>query len=356
MTSERTGKIQTVLGLIEPEELGITSTHEHFLVDLLCYFTEPEEASERWYVDAPVTMDITGGIFGSGRLSRLTSNKDNLRLIDEGAATQEILKYRYAGGDSIVDVTSMGIGRDPLALARMSRATGLNVVMGASHYVPASYPDDIDSRTEQAITDYIIRDITVGVGDTRIRSGIIGEIGNFWPTNENTRKILRASVHAAVETGAPILIHPGFHPDSPMHIMNDLIEAGADPTRVIMGHLELINDLAPIREVAETGANLEYDRFGWEDTMIQTGPFEDIGFQSDAQRLDTMVQLMEWGYEDRLVVAHDICFKTDWTAYGGKGSAHILENIVPRMRQRGFSEANINSILVENPRRILTFQ
>jgi len=352
MASERTGKIQTVLGLIEPDQLGITSTHEHFLIDLLCtYYSQPEEASERWYADVPVTMDIIGGLFG-----RFTSNKDNLRLLDEEAATREILKYRYAGGNSIVDATSMGSGRDPLALTRMSRRTGLNVVMGASHYVPAVYPDDIDSRTEQDITDYIIRDITVGVGETGVKSGIIGEIGNYWPTNENTRKILRASAHAATETGAPILIHPGFHPDSPMHIMNDLIEAGVDPTRVIMGHLEFISDLAPIREVVETGANLEYDRFGWEDTMFQGGAFGDVGVQSDTGRLSILEQFMEWGYEDRLVIAHDVCLKTDWTSHGGKGSAHILENIVPRMRQRGFSEANINTILVENPERILTFQ
>ncbi|MBR62254.1 MAG: phosphotriesterase-related protein, partial [Dehalococcoidia bacterium] len=57
MQSERSGKIQTVLGLIEPDELGITLTHEHALIDLSCYFVMPEEATERWYIDKPVTMD-----------------------------------------------------------------------------------------------------------------------------------------------------------------------------------------------------------------------------------------------------------------------------------------------------------
>ena len=351
MTSERAGKIQTVLGLIEPDELGITSTHEHFLIDMTCYFTEPEEASERWYVDAPVTMDIAGGL-----MKRVWYSNDLQRVLDERAATREILKYRYAGGNAIVDATSIGIGRDPLALARMSRATELNVVMGASHYVPPSYPDDIDSRTEQEITDYIIKDVTAGVGETGIKSGIIGEIGNFWPTNENTRKILRASGHAAVETGAPILIHPGFHPDALMHIMNDLMESGTDPTRVIVGHLDAFSDLTPIREIAEIGANLEYDRFGWEDTMFDNGPVSDIIIPTDVQRMERMEQLMEWGYEDRLVIAHDVCFKTDWISHGGKGYAHILENIVPRLRGRGFSQDNISTILVDNPKRILTFR
>ena len=350
MTSERTGKIQTVLGLIEPEELGITLTHEHFLIDLSCYFMEPEEASERAFIDKPITMDIAGKAF-----KRIWYSHDFQRLLDEEAATKEIMKYMLAGGHSIVDATSMGIGRDPLALARMSRRTGLNVVMGASHYVPAAHPADIADRSEQEITDYIIRDVTVGVGETGVRSGIIGEIGNWWPTDENTRKILRASVHAANETGAPILIHPGFHPDSPMHIMNDLLEAGVDPTRVIMGHLDAFSDLTPVREVAETGANLEYDRFGWEDTSLDLGNVPGVGIPTDVQRFEFFEQLIEWGYEDRLVVAHDVCFKTDWTSHGGKGFAHILESIVPRMRARGFSEDTINNILVENPRRILTF-
>lgn len=350
MTSERTGKIQTVLGLIEPGELGITLTHEHFLIDLTCYFTMPEEASERSYIDRPITPDIAGNIF-----KRPWHNRDLLQLLSEERATEEILKYRHAGGNSIVDATSMGIGRDPLALARMSRRTGLNVVMGASHYVPVSHPADIAHRSEQEITDYIVRDVTLGVGDTGVRAGIIGEIGNAWPTDENTRKILRASVNASLETGAAILIHPGFHPDSPMHIMNDLIEAGADPTRVIMGHLDVFSDLTPVREVAETGANLEYDRFGWEDTMLDTGPTAGVGIPSDVQRFERLEQLIEWGYQDRLVVAHDVCFKTDWASHGGKGFAHILESIVPRMRSRGFSEDTINTILVANPRRILTF-
>ena len=229
------GKVQTVLGPINPDQLGITHTHEHLLIDMKCYREIPEEATSRWYWDQPLTMELLGSI-----AKHAFQNKDTLELLDTKAVIDEVLKFRYAGGDSVVDATSMGIARDPLALTRISRATGLNIIMGASFYTPVSYPADIDSRTEQQITDNIVRDITVGVGDTGVKSGIIGEIGNFWPTNENTRKILRASAHAAIETGAPILIHPGFHPDSPAHILNDLMEAGMDPKRIIIGHLDVI--------------------------------------------------------------------------------------------------------------------
>ncbi|MEG3595240.1 MAG: phosphotriesterase-related protein, partial [Chloroflexota bacterium] len=132
----RTGKIQTVLGLIEPDELGITLTHEHALIDLSCYFVMPEEATERWYVDKPVTMEVLAHVS-----PKWVNNKDDQLLVDEKHQTEEIYKYYLAGGNSFVDTTSIGIGRDPLALARMSRATGLNIIMGASHYVPVSYPD-----------------------------------------------------------------------------------------------------------------------------------------------------------------------------------------------------------------------
>ena len=351
MNSERSGKIQTVLGLIEPSELGITLTHEHALIDLSCYFVMPEEATERWYVDKPLTMEILGGIH-----NRWANNKDLQLLIDEKDQTEEIYKYYLAGGNSFVDTTSIGIGRDPLALARMSRATGLNIIMGASHYVPVSYPDDMDERSEQQITDQIIGDITVGVKDTGIKSGIIGEVGNFWPTNETSRKILRASAHASVETGAAILIHPGFHPDALMHHLNDLIEAGADPSRVIMGHLDTFPNMDVIKQIADTGAYLEYDTFGSEDTVWGAVADQPIFIPTDVQRMQRIENLIEWGYESQIVIAQDVCFKSHLTSHGGKGYSHILESIVPRMRKRGFSNENIDNILIENPKRILTFK
>ena len=193
--SERTGKIQTVLGLIDPDELGVTLAHEHSLIDMEIYLSMPEEATERWYVDQPVTIEILGAV-----MKRLFHNKDVVKLIDEKHQTEELYKYYMSGGNSLVDTTSIGIARDPLALTRISRATGLNIIMGASYYVPLSYTEELHEKSEQDITDSIIKDVTVGVKETGVKSGIIGEIGNFWPTNETSRKILRASAHASVET------------------------------------------------------------------------------------------------------------------------------------------------------------
>lgn len=347
--SKRTGKVQSVLGLIEPAELGMTSMHEHVLIDLRCYFRMPEEASERWYVDAPFTMDIRGNI---GK--RWWYNTDVNLLLDENVQREELRKWYLAGGGSVVDTTSLGIGRDPLALARISRATGVNIVMGASYYVPPSYPVDMDDRLVDEITESIVRDLTVGVSDTGIKAGIIGEVGNFWPTNETSRKILRASAQASEETGAAITIHPGFHDDALMHHMGDLLEAGAEPSRIIMGHLDSLG-MDAIREVAETGAYLQYDTFAFEDTSWGEVAGQSTPIPTDVQRMQRMEQLMEWGYEDRILIAHDVCFKAMLTRYGGKGYGHIIDNIVPRMRRRGFSDQNISNILIANPKRVLAF-
>ncbi|MBM3949453.1 MAG: hypothetical protein FJ312_09525 [SAR202 cluster bacterium] len=345
------GKVQTVLGPIEPDRLGITLTHEHLLIDLRCYFLMPEEASKRYYVDKPLTMDMLGvawrGFF---------SMKDQEVLLDEKAATEEVLKYRHAGGQSLVDTTSIGIARDPLALARISRAAGLNIIMGGSHYVPVAHPKDMDKRSEEEIATQIINDVTVGVGDTGVKTGVIGEIGNFYPLSENEKKVLRASAYAQKRTGAPILVHPGIHPKAILEIMDILTKAGADPRHVIMGHLDPIRPMSAIKELAQSGCFVEYDRFGSEDSSFDY----DIGEArsdpvNDVQRMESLEYLISEGLGDRIVIAHDVCTKADTTRHGGKGYAHILENIVPRMRKRGFTQKQLDAILIHNPAKALAF-
>jgi len=224
--------------------------------------------------------------------------------------------------------------------------------MGSGYYVPVSYPEDMDTKSEQAITDEIIRDITVGVGDTGVRSGFIGEIGNFWPTDQNTIKVLQASAHAAMETGAVVLIHPGFDPDSPPAIIETLTGAGLDPSRIIMGHLDLVpHDFAWLKDLALSGCYMEWDLFGSEDTTVPV-PTQD----NDVERMENIEYAISEGFGDKILVGHDVCTKMQYTKYGGKGYAHILENIVPRMRKRGFTEESIQSILIDNPKNAVTFK
>ncbi len=346
--TDLSGKVQTVLGAVEPESLGPTTTHEHLLIDFSCMFQEPDEASEKHRAHQPVTMQNLGWV-----RYHSFANLDNLLLIDEEEATAEAMAYMKAGGGTIVDATTIGIGRDPLALARIARATGLNIVMGAGYYVHAVHPDGMDDLTESRIARQITDEIRTGVGDTRVRAGIIGEIGCSWPLAPNERKVLRAAAAAQRETGAAVLIHPGRSPHAPREILDVLAEAGGSIDRTIMGHLDrTISKTDDLLELAKSGCYLEYDLFGWE---VSHYPLGSLDMPSDAQRLDFIRRLLDEGCGDRVVIAHDVFAKHRTLKYGGHGYAHILDNIVPRMRARGFSADEIDAIIVGNPARALAF-
>ena len=350
MTTGPSGQVQTVLGPVDSDALGVTHTHEHLLIDQSCYFAVPEEASERSWIDAKFTMERRGG-----SLSKFPYFPDLYVLLDERVAIKEALRFKHAGGGTLVDVTNRGIARDPLALTRISRATGLNVVMGGGYYIPPSHPLDFEGVSEDEIKEEIVRDITAGVKDTGVKTGVIGELGNLWPASESEAKVLRASARAQVITGAPILIHPGFHGDSPAHILRILLAAGADPGKIIMGHLGYINRLETIEWLTETGCFMEWDIFGFEDSDMGWRSSPPIDVPSDSQRIERIERVFELGAGDRVLVGHDVCMKFQYASYGGKSYDHFLSNIRLRMKKRGFSDEDLNGILIRNPARALTF-
>ena len=155
------------------------------------------------------------------------------------------------------------------------------------------------------------------------------------------------------ETGAAILIHPGRHPDAPLEILEVLANSGADLSRVIMGHLDrTVFEFDLLLSIAASGCYLEWDLFGNEGSYY---PLAEIDMPSDAQRLGFIKRIADAGYSDKIVIGQDICTKHRLVRYGGHGYGHILENIVPRMRRKGFSEDVIQAITVGNPARILAF-
>ena len=138
--------------------------------------------------------------------------------------------------------------------------------------------------------------------------------------------------------------------------MQTLLEAGADPQRIIMGHLDMFGDNEWLKALAETGCYIEYDVFGGEDTSLPSIAGQAMEPRNDVQRMRSLEILIEQGFGNKIVIAHDVCLKSQYVRYGGKSFGHILDNIVPRMRRRGWGDAEINAILVENPRNVLTFK
>ena len=343
------GKVQTVLSLIAPDELGVTLPHEHLMCDLSCMVIEPDDETGKALMGHPVTMD---------NLWRLRynfyHNIDVYLFLDEQEAINEAMHFKSAGGNSIVDVTPYNIGRHPAALARISRTTGLHVIMGSGYYMQISLSPEMDTKTEDEITEEIVRDITVGVGDSDIRAGVIGEIGCSWPLTNNERKSLRAAARAQRITGAPLHVHTGYPEEAPMEMIKIVEKVGGDLTRTVIDHIDrTVRDPNNRIELANTGCYLEYDLFGREGYYPMQRRL--IDFPNDTQKINEIIDLIDKGYLNQILVSQDICNKTNRCAYGGWGYAHILRNTLPVMRAKGITEEQIHTLMVDNPRRLFTF-
>ncbi len=350
-------KIQTVLGVIEPEELGITLPHEHFLIDQTLggvYFVEPESLSERALAYQPVSLENLSWVRYHTKDSLDNQILDNVEL-----AIKEAMLFKLEGGRTIVDQTNRGIGRDARALARISRATGLHVVMGSGYYAdsPATR-DHIASIGDEALAGEIVNDFTFGVMDTGIRAGIIGELGCSWPLSPNEAKGLRAGAMAQTLTGAALTVHPGRNDGAPLEILDVLKAADADLSRVVINHMDRCGYSLETRlSLLEAGCFIEYDLFGFEGyyparVALAEGKLPDM--PNDLGRIKEIADLIDRGYLSQILLSHDIGMKVMLVAYGGWGYPHLLRQVAPLMRIYGITDDQIHALMVENPRRLLT--
>jgi phosphotriesterase-related protein len=344
------GRVQTVLGIIDAESLGVTLPHEHLLADLSPYFTEPTEARERKLANEPVRLENLYWV-----KTHCLSCLDDMRLTDENLAIEEALLYKWEGGNTIVELSSIGLGRDPLGIARISKATDLNVIMGAGYYVGLSHPAELATMTEEAIAAEIVRDIMVGINNSEVRAGIIGEIGCSVQLEQGERKVLRACAIAQRQTGAAVNIHPGFSEESALEIIRILEDAGANLSRTVISHVDMFGySLTTLRRIAEAGCYVEYDTFGHDGIHP---PYEGhlLDAPSDMERVRQIFKLIGEGYINHILISSDTCYKHLLVAYGGYGYAHILRDVTRLMRYQGMSKEQIHTLIVENPKRLLAF-
>ncbi len=348
-------KVQTVTGDISASDCGITLHHEHILFDIAgSWSVTPSEATRIALMEAPVAIENLGELRRDPFLSR-----DNLRQLDVELAIDELVRYKRAGGNTVVDATSMGIGRDANALKAISIATGLNIVMGCGYYLEASHPSYLRRQDINEIQSLIMKDLTRGVEDTGIRPGIIGEIGTSGPLTETEEKVLRAAARAHLKTNAPIYVHPTifFHDyeRNISHILDMLEEECVPLGRVVMCHMDIVGSTLDLqRSIMRRGAYVAFDSFGSElyyDSIAASFPA--AYDPSDGQRVDALLKLVEEGYASQLLVSHDICLKIRLKRYGGYGYDHILKHVLPMMQRSGIKQEIIDLILIENPAHIL---
>ncbi|KAJ8272608.1 hypothetical protein GJAV_G00091240 [Gymnothorax javanicus] len=348
--SALSGKVQTVLGPLDPSQLGRTMTHEHLTMTFECSY-DPPAPGDKAVSEAPIEMKNLYWL-----KQNPYSSPENLLLNQETEAVkEELLYYRRAGGGAIVENTTTGITRDVKTLKRLAKETGVHIVAGAGFYVDVTHSSETRKMSVEKLTDIIVNEVLHGADGTNIKCGVIGEIGTTWPITDSEKKVLKATAHAQAQLGCPVIIHPGRNPSAPAAVVRILQEAGGDISKTVMSHLDrTIFDEGELLEFAKMGSYLEYDLFGVE--MINYCFNLKVDMPSDSQRVKALAFLVAEGYEDRIVIAQDIHTKNRLVKYGGHGYSHILKNIVPKMLTRGINQTQVDKILIENPKQWLTFK
>jgi phosphotriesterase-related protein len=347
--SKLTGKIQSVLGTLDPDNIGITLSHEHLLCDASFFFNEPTVVTQKVLAYEPVRIENLGWL-----RQNPSKSLDNLRLWDEELAIAELFRFKKAGGGTVVEMSNIGLGRDPRGLARISRATGVNIIMGGGYYVGLSHPQELSIKSVDSIAEEIVRDILVGVGETGIRAGMLGEIGCSDPLKENERKVLCGVAKAQRTTGVPVNIHPGNSDTAPLEVVELFREYGGDTSHTVISHVDnrIGSDIEMTLELAQTGCYIEYDLFGQAQHPLSHKMKYSL---SDWQRVEGIKQLIDHGFLHKLLISHDVFHKIALRRYGGFGYDHIPTTVANLMRMNEISEEQIKTVLIDNPKKMLQF-
>jgi phosphotriesterase-related protein len=336
--------IQTVLGAIAPDALGVTLGHEHLLIDLRCLIEPPDSPERGRLAHAPITREARALWEDNPYQS-----SDNMLLDDVGAAIEELQAYADAGGRSLIDLTVDGLDPRPQALRRISQATGVQIVAGVGLYRAVAHPSWVAAASIDDLARRFISAVVHGFEGTEIRAGLLGELGTSSPIQPDEIKVLRAAAQAHFETGVSINVHPAIFHREGQRILDILQGEGVDLRRVALSHLDEQPDYDYHCALAVRGAWLSFDTFGSE---FRFGAQEREA--TDDERIALLLRLVEAGWAGQILLSQDVCTKLNLVRFGGKGYAHVLRSIVPRLRSAGVAQATIDELLVVNPRRYLT--
>jgi len=345
--------VSTVLGPVDPRDLGVTLAHEHLLVDGSCFFEHRDGDDAEEFARLPVSEDIVERVRAAS-----CSNRDNLVLDDPDVAVSELAPFAELGGRTVVDVTSAGLGRKPQGLREIAERTGLLIVMGSGFYCEYAHPEIVARSAVDELAGLIVRDVREGIDG--VRAGIIGEIGvngqekGTWrylgEMTPDEEKVLRAAARASIETGAAMCVHQPNRASAVGAILAVLAEEAVPPERVILGHMSSVPDFSAHVEALERGYWIAYDNFGM--GLLANAWYRPI---QDAQRIEWLLEVRRRGFLHRVLISHDVWCKVQLRRFGGGGYAHILRTVVPALRERGLSEDEVDRLLVRNPAEVLAF-
>lgn len=345
--------VMTVLGKKDAKELGICSPHEHIYIDMSVFFVPPEEIGKRNMAYKPVSMESLG-ILRRNPYAVL----DNVTMLDEETQIEEIFAFKSAGGQTIVDASTVGLGRDPELLAKAAAKTGLNIIAGAGFYVEGAQRPEVLTLSVEEMEAQIIQELTVGIGHSGIRAGFIGEIGVSYEMLPFEKKSLLAACRAQVKTGAPLMIHINPWCTQGLNAMDVVKDHGIAPEQVVICHSDVENREDYIFKLLDMGVYVEFDNWGKEMFTDRWDVRPGSGrFVSDWERAILVKKIVDKGYEKQLLLSTDICLKSLLHKYGGWGYDHVLTHIVPMLDEVGVSQNALDEMLIHNPARWLdTYQ
>jgi phosphotriesterase-related protein len=341
--------ILTVKGLINKDDLGVTDAHDHLFIKLSPHlYIEKKSggAAKNNLWNQKISLENLGFL-----ALDYTSIKDNLILDDMQTAIAELIEFKKAGGNSLIDPTTIDLGRDPVALKKISNLLDINIITCTGYYKKEYNQKKLNNYTVSDIYKEMFKEITVGIGKTGVRAGIIGELGTGENISDTEKNVLIAAAKVNNEIGIPIIVHtepwfPGWI-NVARQLLNILKENGANLEKVCLCHLSHgFFKYEYFKEIIDRGAFLGFDDFG--------EPYGGPEFSpSDIHKIDNLVKLIEDGYKNNILLGNDICHKMRLHKYGGWGYDHFLSNIIPKILETGVSNNIIDSLIKVNPKNYL---
>lgn len=334
--------VMTVQGVVDSATLGVTMPHEHLFNDVSSWSHQttsrgwdPEDLAHR-----PVTMDLLWDLRHDP-----FANLDNCRLEDAELAAAEVNRYASLGGETIIDATGLGLGRNLRRLRQLSERTGIAIVAGTGYYLEGAQPEGVRGLHRGQIAQIILDDLADG--EDGIRPGIIGEIGvgsKFTPAEEES---LRGAFMAQLETGLPVQVHLPAWFRLADRVLDIAEEHEVAPGRVVLCHMGPSGgDLSYQERVLRRGAYVQYDMLGMEVFYADQG----VQCPSDEQSAMWLCRLVDRGYGGQLLMSQDVFIKSLLRHFGGPGYGHILQYFVPRLLRLGMDQAAVDRLLVDNPK------
>ncbi|KAF9408951.1 hypothetical protein HW555_011527 [Spodoptera exigua] len=323
-----------VLGDVSPAVLGRTLTHEHLAMNFEHFYREPPSTLAGKFQVPSLELHRLGYV-----RQYPYSLRYNLQLDDDAAqsaVTDDVIEYKIAGGGTIVENTTEGLNRDIKFYQNVSRASNVHIVAGTGHYIADLQNGDTLQKSTEDVYNHMLQELTKGcVNYEQVKAGFMGEIASVWPLRDFERKAIKAAGELQPQLKCGVSFHPHRNKEAPFEIIRLYLEAGGSADKVL-------------------GTYCQFDLFGTEVSYYQLEVTTDM--LSDAQRIQKMAALVKEGRGNRILMSHDIHTKHRLTKFGGHGYAHIINNVLPKMKSKGFSQELIDMITIENPARWLAIE